>query len=74
MGLLILWQLFSLLWTMVSSSALMILHLPVALITIAYRSIIGSRGEEEGEERASAVFYEGEVFHARKRPAENSFR
>ena len=68
-GMILLAQAWALAWCIVSTSLRAVAYLPIALITIAIRQLIGNHAAD-----GKAVFYEGIVMHSRKAPAENSFR
>lgn len=58
----------SLLWSFLRALTLLALSLPLACIRCASAPLVGPLADE------SAVFYEGEVRHERRKPVRNTFR
>jgi hypothetical protein len=62
----------SLLATQISGVARILLALPAALLRCAWLAVAGEPWRSSGG-GGGAVFYEGAVTHARKRPVANAF-
>ncbi len=63
----------SLLWSLLWATTVAIVQLPRAVIASALSTLWGDAGPSKPKQ-GYCTFYEGEVYHERKRPVRNEFR